>query len=272
MSTAIATREAPPSAELVVKAITDLAGGIELTERQMMIAAESAKDINSGDDILPFIKGPASNAPFFQMDGETFDDLDVVILAAQKQMSFWPSAEPKSGQLPFCQSADGTYGIPRIDDEEAAAEADLLDTKHPALESGNDSPILCASCPMNKFGAGKNGGKLCNESRFLLVLPKGKQTPYLLRAPKMSVKNFDEFRGIARRRADIGDYYMTRCKLTGKASASSTGTSYYQIDFEVTTPLTDEDFLRVSTIRSAMMQHLQSEDVIEAEVKVLDES
>lgn len=266
----LAVMNAPPSAELVVKAVTALAGDVELTERQIMIAEERAKDINSGDDILPFIKGPASNAPFFQMDGETFDSLEVVILAAQKQMSFWPSPEPKAGQLPFCQSNDGSYGIARVDDEAAAAEADLLDVKHPALEDGSSGPHLCASCLMNKFGAGKNGSKLCNESRFLLVLPIGKQTPYLLRAPKMSVKNFDEFKGIARRRVDVGDYYMARCKLTGKPSQSSTGTEYYQIAFELSEPLSDDDFLAVSTIRSAMMSHLQRDDVINAEVQVVE--
>jgi len=143
-----------------------------------MVVAQNITDIiktnlggqlNVGDlDRIKIPSGGGSNWEVQTLDGEeSVKAIEGVIIYFQYQNAYWAQSidETGGGDPPNCFAKDSLYGIG---------------------DPGGD----CLTCPFNKFGSDRNGGKgkECKNMAVLFVLQKGMVLPVVLMLPPTSVK------------------------------------------------------------------------------------
>lgn len=175
-------------------------------------ALSPGESLGIGD--LTRIKVPAGGATAWQVPSitggeDSMKELTGVILRADTRRAYWVKEYDGANDPPDCASSDGIHGI--VADEASG------------LPGG-----VCAECPFNEFGSGRNEvGKACKETRVIFLLPPDSILPYVLNVPPASLANFKAYRvGLLRGRRKITQVQTT---LRLEKTKSTTGIDYARI-------------------------------------------
>lgn len=139
---------------------------------------DSLREELGDDEGFPYdiIKFPSSGSTAFEVptaDGETepMKALEGVIIFAHNLNAYYEKELNGKGTAPDCSSMDGKKGI---------------DTKTGLCKE-------CSTCPLNEFGSGKNGSKLCKNKKRVYFLPSGSLLPVIISIPATSIREYNNF-------------------------------------------------------------------------------
>lgn len=163
---------------------------------------------------------PAAGGQAFEVPGELPGETDMVkdftgvILFHHPLFGYYRDKYTGGKNAPDCASYDGIVGV------------------------GNPGGV-CATCPLNQFGSGENGGKACKGKRRLYILREGELIPIILTLPIGSMKAFSVYikQLLAKGKKSTG--VVTKFSLTKATNAG--GVAYSQAQFKVIRLLSDAE-------------------------------
>lgn len=172
-------------------------------------------DISFDRVSIPAAGGQAFEVPG-EMPGETdmVKDFSGVILFHHPMFTYYRERFSGGNNAPDCGSYDGITGV------------------------GNPGGV-CATCPLNQFGSGENGGKACKNKRRIYVLREGELIPILLVLPTGSMKEFAVYIKRLLAKGKKSNSVVTKFSLKKVTNAS--GIAYSQAQFAVERVLTAEE-------------------------------
>ncbi len=172
-------------------------------------------DISFDRVSIPAAGGQAFEVPG-EMPGETdmVKDFSGVILFHHPMFTYYRERFSGGNNAPDCGSYDGISGV------------------------GNPGGV-CATCPLNQFGSGENGGKACKNKRRIYVLREGELIPILLVLPTGSMKEFSVYIKRLLAKGKKSNSVVTKFSLKKVTNAS--GIAYSQAQFAVDRVLTAEE-------------------------------
>lgn len=172
-------------------------------------------DISFDRVSIPAAGGQAFEVPG-EMPGETdmVKDFSGVILFHHPMFTYYRERFTGGNNAPDCGSYDGITGV------------------------GNPGGV-CATCPLNQFGSGENGGKACKNKRRIYVLREGELIPILLVLPTGSMKEFAVYIKRLLAKGKKSNSVVTKFSLKKVTNAS--GIAYSQAQFAVERVLTAEE-------------------------------
>jgi hypothetical protein len=163
---------------------------------------------------------PAAGGQAFEVPGEMPGETDMVkefsgvILFHHPMFTYYRERFSGGNNAPNCGSYDGNIGV------------------------GNPGGP-CATCPLNQFGSGENGGKACKNKRRIYVLREGELIPILLVLPTGSMKEFSVYIKRLLAKGKKSNSVVTTFSLKKVTNAS--GIAYSQAQFAVERFLTAEE-------------------------------
>ena len=163
---------------------------------------------------------PAAGGQAFEVPGELPGETDMVkdfsgvILFHHPMFAYYRERFSGGNNAPDGGSYDGISGV------------------------GNPGGI-CATCPLNQFGSGENGGKACKNKRRIYVLREGELIPILLVLPTGSMKEFSVYIKRLLAKGKKSNSVVTKFSLKKVTNAS--GIAYSQAQFAVERLLTPEE-------------------------------
>ena len=163
---------------------------------------------------------PAAGGQAFEVPGEMPGETDMVkefsgvILFHHPMFTYYRERFSGGNNAPDCGSYDGNIGV------------------------GNPGGT-CATCPLNQFGSGENGGKACKNKRRIYVLREGELIPILLVLPTGSMKEFSVYIKRLLAKGKKSNSVVTTFSLKKVTNAS--GIAYSQAQFAVERFLTAEE-------------------------------
>ena len=163
---------------------------------------------------------PAAGGLAFEVPGELPGETDMVkdfsgvILFHHPMFTYYRERFTGGNNAPDCGSYDGNVGV------------------------GNPGGV-CATCPLNQFGSGENGGKACKNKRRIYVLREGELIPILLVLPTGSMKEFSVYVKRLLAKGKKSNSVVTKFSLKKVTNAS--GIAYSQAQFAVDRVLTSEE-------------------------------
>jgi len=163
---------------------------------------------------------PAAGGQAFEVPGELPGETDMVkdfsgvILFHHPMFTYYRERFSGGNNAPDCGSYDGFTGV------------------------GNPGGV-CATCPLNQFGSGENGGKACKNKRRIYVLREGELIPILLVLPTGSMKEFSVYIKRLLAKGKKSNSVVTTFSLKKVTNAS--GIAYSQAQFAVDRFLTPEE-------------------------------
>ena len=163
---------------------------------------------------------PAAGGQAFEVPGEMPGETDMVkefsgvILFHHPMFTYYRERFSGGNNAPDCGSYDGNIGV------------------------GNPGGP-CATCPLNQFGSGENGGKACKNKRRIYVLREGELIPILLVLPTGSMKEFSVYIKRLLAKGKKSNSVVTTFSLKKVTNAS--GIAYSQAQFAVDRFLTAEE-------------------------------
>ncbi len=177
---------------------------------------------------------PAAGGTVFEVPGalpgetDTVKDFSGVILFHHPLFSYYHEKYVGGSNPPDCGSYNGLTGV-------------------------GDPGGACASCPLNQFGSGENGGKACKNKRRIFILREGEMIPLLLTLPTGSMKEFGIYikrlLGKGRKSSSV----LTRFSL--KKAVNAGGIAYSQAQFSVDRALTDEEVPLILSMAEQVKQY-----------------
>lgn len=203
-----------------------------MTNNEMMVPNDftSLKDFNLAEALTSELGGmdisfdrvsiPAAGGQAFEVPGELPGETDMVkdfsgvILFHHPMFTYYRERFTGGNNAPDCGSYDGITGV------------------------GNPGGV-CATCPLNQFGSGENGGKACKNKRRIYVLREGELIPILLVLPTGSMKEFSVYIKRLLAKGKKSNSVVTKFSLKKVTNAS--GIAYSQAQFAVDRLLTPEE-------------------------------
>lgn len=190
----------------------------------------SLKDFNLAEALTSELGGmdisfdrvsiPAAGGQAFEVPGEMPGETDMVkefsgvILFHHPMFTYYRERFSGGNNAPDCGSYDGITGV-------------------------GDPGGVCATCPLNQFGSGENGGKACKNKRRIYVLREGELIPILLVLPTGSMKEFAVYIKRLLAKGKKSNSVVTKFSLKKVTNAS--GIAYSQAQFAVERVLTAEE-------------------------------
>ena len=166
------------------------------------------------------VKIPSGGSVTFEVPGEepgeteTVKEFSGVILYHHALYAYYHEKYVGGNNPPDCGSYDGIMGQ-------------------------GDPGGACATCLLNQFGSGDNGGKACKNRRRIYVLREGEILPLLLSLPTGSLKEFSRYVKRLMARGKKTNSVVTRFSLNKATSAG--GIVYSQARFAVERGLSPEE-------------------------------
>ncbi len=198
------------------------------------IMAQEMAGLNASFDR---IKIPSGGGTVFEVAGDDPDNPDVVkelyaVILYQHPLNAYYKTEYTGGNNPpDCGSYDGVCGV-------------------------GDPGGVCASCPNNVFGTGKNGAKACKNKRRMYLLREGELFPILLTLPTGSLKGFTRY--LMRVLPKYKSTNAVVTKFTLKKVTNKGGTPYSEAQFAVARALSPEEFALVSRLSEQVKEMASS--------------
>jgi hypothetical protein len=197
--------------------------------------ADAMRDELGGMDItFDRVTIPSAGGTTFELPGEMPGETDAVkefagvILYHHPLFSFYRERFTGGNNAPDCGSYDGVTGVGN---------------------PGGD----CASCSLNQFGSGENGGKACKNKRRIYILREGELIPLLLTLPTGSMKEFAVYIKRLLAKGKKSHSVVTRFSL--KKVNNAGGIAYSQAQFGVARMLTDEETLYIAAMAEQVKQY-----------------
>ena len=197
--------------------------------------ADAMRDELGGMDItFDRVTVPAAGGTTFELPGALPGETDAVkeftgvILYHHPLFSLYRERFTGSNNAPDCGSYDGVTGVGN---------------------PGGD----CASCPLNQFGSGENGGKACKNKRRIYILREGELIPLLLTLPTGSMKEFGVYIKRLLAKGKKSQSVVTRFSL--KKVSNAGGIAYSQAQFAVARMLTAEEIPYIAAMADQVKQY-----------------
>ena len=193
-----------------------------------------AEELSGLDGGFERIKIPSGGSTSFEIPGEnpgeteTVKEFSGVILYHHALYSFYREKYVGGNNPPACGSYDGVTGQ--------------------GVPGGT-----CASCPLNQFGSGENGGKACKNHRRVYILREGEILPLLLSLPAGSLKAYSRYVKRLLARGKKTNSVITRFSLVKATNAG--GIMYSQAQFAVERGLTSEEYALIRPLSEEIKTH-----------------
>ena len=184
------------------------------------LAEALSSELGGMDISFDRVSIPAAGGQAFEVPGELPGETDMVkdfsgvILFHHPMFTYYRERFSGGNNAPDCGSYDGITGV------------------------GNPGGV-CATCPLNQFGSGENGGKACKNKRRIYVLREGELIPILLVLPTGSMKEFSVYIKRLLAKGKKSNSVVTKFSLKKVTNAS--GIAYSQAQFAVDRVLTAEE-------------------------------
>lgn len=184
------------------------------------LAEALTSELGGMDIAFDRVSIPAAGGQAFEVPGEMPGETDMVkdfsgvILFHHPMFTYYRERFSGGNNAPDCGSYDGITGV------------------------GNPGGV-CATCPLNQFGSGENGGKACKNKRRIYVLREGELIPILLVLPTGSMKEFAVYIKRLLAKGKKSNSVVTKFSLKKVTNAS--GIAYSQAQFAVERVLTAEE-------------------------------
>ena len=191
------------------------------------LAEALASELGGMDISFDRVSIPAAGGQAFEVPGELPGETDMVkdfsgvILFHHPMFTYYRERFSGGNNAPDCGSYDGNVGV------------------------GNPGGV-CATCPLNQFGSGENGGKACKNKRRIFILREGELIPILLTLPTGSMKEFAVYVKRLLAKGKKSSSVVTRFSL--QKVQNSGGIAYSQAKFAVDRVLTDEEQRYISAM------------------------
>lgn len=131
-----------------------------------------------------------------------------------------------------------------------------------ALQGEGNPGGDCLSCPLAKFGSGKNEGKACREIKQLYILRNGELLPTLVNISSVNVRRPKKYLldllSIKRLK-----FYQVVTKISLHPDKSSGGYDYARTDFSVSSVLSPEAQAAAHEMHKIFAPMLQAQSVVE---------
>jgi hypothetical protein len=195
---------------------------------------------------IPFdiVKIPSGGGLAFELPGEDEDhpisaaEIVGIILDHHPANSWWMNEFTGANEQPDCASMDGKHGI----------------------VSATGEVKSCATCPLNEFGSGKDGGKACKNLHRVYLLRSGEPLPLVLQIPPTSLKALKNY--IAKKVVIQGKRsWQVITKITLTKATSSGGIKYSQAVFTKAGDLTPEECAQIAPIAAAIKEMARQADI-----------
>lgn len=207
-------------------AATDSGVALFIEPMDEEFSRELAKDLQSGEIIMPKIKIPSGGGLAFEVPGLNGSDvkkeLECVIVYVQSTMEHYTEKYDGNTTPPRCANyGGGDYGV----------------------EIATGEVKRCDACPYFQFGSAVNDkgestdAKACKESRRLFILFQGQAIPYMLKLPVTSIKAYKEYNTAVKGTKRLIHDYITKITLDKDKNAG--GISYSKAKFQTGRELTD---------------------------------
>ncbi len=197
--------------------------------------ADAMRDELGGMDItFDRVTIPSAGGTTFELPGELPGETDAVkeftgvILYHHPLHAFYRERFTGGNNAPDCGSYDGMTGVGN---------------------PGGD----CASCPLNQFGSGENGGKACKNKRRIYILRECELIPLLLTLPTGSMKEFGVYIKRLLAKGKKSQSVVTRFSL--KKVSNAGGIAYSQAQFAVSRMLADEETRYIAAMADQVKQY-----------------
>jgi hypothetical protein len=200
--------------------------------RDFNLAEAMRNELGGMDITFDRVTIPSAGGTTFELPGALPGETDAVkeftgvILYHHPLLSFYRERFTGGNNAPDCGSYDGVSGV------------------------GNPSGD-CASCSLNQFGSGENGGKACKNKRRIYILREGEVIPLLLTLPTGSMKEFAVYIKRLLTKGKKSQSVVTRFSL--KKVSNAGGIAYSQAQFAVARMLTAEE----TPCIAAMAEHVK---------------
>jgi len=144
------------------------------------------EDVDSTDIAMPILKIDHANGKYIDsLSGESFDDLDVILLGLIKGRIMWPAEVGEGDNPPLCKSYDFEVGHPGEDFPYTAAGL--------AVAPAEGETLTCATCPLKEWGSNPKGETpWCSEQHTFALLmnpdDEGFGSPAILTVQRSAIK------------------------------------------------------------------------------------
>jgi len=203
-------------------------------EIQDQLAEQSAENMEGVQPRLPKVQMPTGRGKEFSVEQHADEDLETkkitgIMLYQTSSNAYWSEPFGGGGEsvLPDCASHDGV----------------TPSSQYPNLQS-----TTCASCPHNKFGSArdphgnKRPGKACRNVKRVVILRVDDPTiPALLNVPPSSIKVFDDYMVLLRKKKR--PYYTVATSITLATEKNRDGIEYPHLQFEIAGFINDKEQL-----------------------------
>lgn len=206
-----------------------------IAQNAVNMLGQANEDLEGLTVSFPKIKVPAGGGIAFELpDEDTTKEFDGVILYHHPVNVYYEDAYSGGNNPPDCGSLDGRNGY----------ERETNTTKN------------CASCPLNKFGSGKDGGKACKQKRRLYVLREGDTLPTILTIPTGSLKEFSKYVMTLLNKNLKTATVVTKFSL--KKAQNKNGITYSQVVFNLVRALSANEIEATNQMKGLVKEYTQA--------------
>lgn len=199
--------------------------------------AQAEREMNGFPMSFDRIKIPSAGGTIFEvpsLDGAKAtpaQEITGVVLYHHPMQSYYKQQYTGGNEKPDCYSMDKVTGI--------------------GVPGGE-----CATCMLNKFKTGANGGKACKEKHRIYLLRENEIFPIMLDLPTGSVREF----GVYIRRLISRGLYSTDVltSFSLKKAFNSTGTPYSQVVCSFVRMLTPEEKTAIKPLAEQVSVYAES--------------
>ena len=209
------------------------------------VASVVALNLDGITPEFPRIKFPSGGLLAFEVPGDDGEpdvakELIGVIVDHVRSNTYWKESFDGTTNAPDCNSADGRTGV-------APVEARVPW----AGRSQN-----CATCSLNQWGSGANGGKACKNMQKIYMVREGEILPLEITIPPSSVNAWINYTVQLTSKVKPIDGVVTRIKL--KKAISKGGIEYSEGVFQKVADLSDIEHKQIRAYSSSLRASIRN--------------
>ena len=174
--------------------------------------------------------------PDIDGESESISSIEGVIIHSHDNRAYYEKEYDGSGERPDCSSPDGIHGY--------GVMADACGG-------------ICADCPMDKFGSGKNGSKACSDEKWVYILREGEMLPVVV---SLTPTNKRALRTYGARLMNKKNRDLTQVvsKLTNSKATSKSGFPTAKVTITLVEILPEDEAKKMSDYAELMAPHIEA--------------
>jgi hypothetical protein len=179
------------------------------------------EDFSAEDLVMPkLLLAHADGVMKDSLSGETFTEIELVILGLIKQRILWDTEVDDKNKTPLCRSFNHEEGYADAARFPWKAAAPLRLTDYPKTSDGEQVLLPCSVCPLKEWGSNPKGDTpWCSEQYVLAVMlpvPGGGWTPATCTLQRSAVKSVRAYLSAFQRSKSPAFLTITKMSVTAQ--------------------------------------------------------